>query len=716
MHNKIYFIVCILNKYFVYFVQGWLAKNRDHHAPQQAYCRVCRKSLRAHHTDLQAHCTREAHVKRSESVDVKKQATITSTFSTQKDKGNEKKERDLKLAAYIACHSAIRSVNHLCDVLKNLEFQLRETKCANLIKNVIAPNMLRDLIQDVGDGPYSLIIDESTDVSSCKFLCLCIKYFSKMQNRIITDYLGIIRVDKADSVTLHSAIITYCKDINLKIKNLVGLGTDGGSNLCAKKHSVFALLKADNHKLQLIRCICHSLNNAVSAASSHFPANVEFLCREVYSWFSHSPLRQSEYKKTWDLLNTGYNLDDDNDNGNDGGEEAAAQTTSENDCNENKNKTFRKFVKLSTTRWLARYNVVKVLLENYKTLQSHFNIFVQTNTEKCYTARLLCTMLNDDTNYLYLVIVKPILGELNYANASFQRSNVDLGRAYGDLSSLIMLLAGKILKPTFMTGDLETILKHLDNPLHYLSVDNANYGIDYKNAVKKSNITPDQKFDVETRAFNFIKALCLEISSRLPDNLTFYKKLKFLSPSICLSQTQRPQLEELPFLEIFASTDLGALETQWNRLLTIDWASYFGKDILKNSYTFWPMVYNFKNAGGKSIFQELASYALTLLVLPSSNAVVERVFSIMNVIKNKFRNQMLIKMLDSLLRIRLRFYANYTCCNTFEPTPAMLADFNYKIVYPISEKENVLQLEQEEMEIIGLLESYEIPCISILER
>ena len=123
----------------------------------------------------------------------------------------------------------------------------------------MAPNILTELIEDVGDGLYSLIIDESTDVSSFKFLCLSIKYFSKIQNKVVTDYLKIIQVEKADADSLYKAILDYCSKINLKIENLVGLGTDSSFNLFGKHHSVFALLKVNNSKLQLVRCIGHAL-------------------------------------------------------------------------------------------------------------------------------------------------------------------------------------------------------------------------------------------------------------------------------------------------------------------------------------------------------------------------------------------------------------------------------------------------------------------------
>lgn len=57
---------------------------------------------------------------------------------------------------------------------------------------------------------------------------------------------------------------------------------------------------------------------------------------------------------------------------------------------------------------------------------------------------------------------------------------------------------------------------------------------------------------------------------------------------------------------------------------------------LYSNYDRYPHCY--KNAGGKFIFKEVADFVLKLLLLPLSNAVVERVFSILNLVKTKIRN------------------------------------------------------------------------------
>ncbi|XP_071582443.1 uncharacterized protein [Temnothorax nylanderi] len=601
----------------------------------------------------------------------------------------DEKVRDLKIAAFIASHTSIRDIDHLSNILKSLypdfkNFQMHRTKCSNLIINVIAPNMLTNLINDIGDMQYSMMVDESTDVSVAKYLCLCIKYFSRTRNRIVTEYLGMIQIEHADANSLYSAVIKYSKDIGLNLSKMIGLGTDGGSNLCGKNHSLYTLLRSENPNLQLVRCICHAMDNSASAAATEFPASVEFLCREVYNWFNNSSLRRSEYKLTWDTMNV-----------------------SDKSNKNNSQKNFYKFVKLSSTRWLARYNVVRVILEHYLELKTHFSLVV--DSEKCYTSRLICQMLQDNSNFLYLTIIKPILYEVNVVNLSFQRENVDLGLAYDDLKDLILLLAGKIIKPLFLK-DLNLVIESLDNELAFLPVKDADFGIEYYTALTSINISQESKLEVETRAYKYIKTLCVQLCSRLPTNLAFYKNLKSISPTVCLNQI-RSKFKDLPFLKQFVAPDtLGLIENQYNKLLSIDWTKILEEKVLANSYAFWPALYIFKNAGEKFIFRELALFMLKLLSFPSSNAVVERVFSIMNIVKTKIRNRMLLVMLDAILRIRLHFYANNTCCDDFQPTDGMLKDFNYKVVYNLNDVDVEKDVNETEIAIGKVLEDFENVC------
>ncbi|XP_051153644.1 uncharacterized protein LOC127276934 isoform X2 [Leptopilina boulardi] len=287
------------------WAKGWLTK-ADEKFYNEAYCKICEKDLRAHRADLEKHTKSVTHVRKMASITEGKQSKLSSTVQVTFSEFD--KVRDLKISAFIATHTSINSVDHLCDLLVHLgkntlfdNFKMHRTKCGNLIKNVISPCMLIDLIDDIGDKSFSLIVDESTDVSTFKYLCLCVKYFSEKIGRIITDYLGIIVLERATADALYNAVVDYCDDIKLKLENLVGIGTDGGSNLCGKNHSLYALLKKKYNRVQLLKCINHAIDNVASKSATEFPANIDFLCREVYKWFSHSSLRKIEYRRTYEL-------------------------------------------------------------------------------------------------------------------------------------------------------------------------------------------------------------------------------------------------------------------------------------------------------------------------------------------------------------------------------------------------------------------------------
>lgn len=95
---------------------------------------------------------------------------------------------------------------------------------------------------------------------------------------------------------------------------------------------------------------------------------------------------------------------------------------------------------------------------------------------------------------------------------------------------------------------------------------------------------------------------------------------------------------------------------------------------------------------------ELSKFALSVLSLPISNAYVERVFSIMNIIKSKIRNKINLPLLDSVLRIKFYFLAKNICCKDFIPTKDMCNRFNVNIYdHKHAYNENVCDKQTEEI-------------------
>ncbi|CAI6359323.1 unnamed protein product [Macrosiphum euphorbiae] len=104
------------------------------------------------------------------------------------------------------------------------------------------------------------------------------------------------------------------------------------------------------------------------------------------------------------------------------------------------------------------------------------------------------------------------------------------------------------------------------------------------------------------------------------------------------------------------NVNIETLEIQWRKLITLMYNDICYPNITieeKDTSQFWVDVLNITNNYKEQIFHELAIFVLSMLSLPLSNAVVERVFSVMNAVKSKARNRMYMAMLEAIMRIRL---------------------------------------------------------------
>ena len=161
---------------------------------------MCRVVLKAHKKDLISHAKTEKHktaIAREKSAkgcksisEIYKPVFLEST-----------KIAELKIAAFIAEHCSLLTVDHLINILPQLDpssgalknIKLHRTKCSMLIKNVLAPSMLEALIEEIGNYPYSIIIDESTDLSTQKVLCIMLRFFSHKTRQVVTTFYRIIK-------------------------------------------------------------------------------------------------------------------------------------------------------------------------------------------------------------------------------------------------------------------------------------------------------------------------------------------------------------------------------------------------------------------------------------------------------------------------------------------------------------------------------------------
>ncbi|XP_050063253.1 uncharacterized protein LOC126552585 [Aphis gossypii] len=192
--------------------------------------------------------------------------------------------------------------------------------------------------------------------------------------------------------------------------------------------------------------------------------------------------------------------------------------------------------------------------------------------------------------------------------------------------------------------------------------------------------------------------------NRLPDNLQIIEKIKYLSPAECFNQFSRPKFSELP-IELAGHINIDAIESQWRQLGSFKYNELITDTPINNisMVKFWIHLSQITTASGDHKFDELCQFALKIISLPISNAVVERMFSIMNVTKTKIRNRMGQQMLVALIRIKIHNQVKKNCCNTFTPTANMLKEFNTKM-YNSDDNPKIANLHNEENEMFYSIE------------
>jgi hypothetical protein len=105
---------------------------------------------------------------------------------------------------------------------------------------------------------------------------------------------------------------------------------------------------------------------------------------------------------------------------------------------------------------------------------------------------------------------------------------------------------------------------------------------------------------------------------------------------------------------------IAKVETEYEKIHFVKWKN------TENTIQFWHEVLICKNAAGENPFKNLCELALTFLVLPFSNAEVERIFSQLNLVKNNTRNKLSLEMINSILTVRYGLRRHDKCCYNYE--------------------------------------------------
>ena len=623
----------------------WVEKAKDD--TDEAHCSLCRQNITPRLSNIDKHEQTVKHKRQAKFVSSNKKISLVPAKEDQR-----LKEMELQLAVGITCHSSIMAVDHLGEIMaqhgkgsKLEKLKLHRTKCSLLIKKVISPALHKDLSTDMAGQKYCVILDESTDVSCTKLLCVVIRYYSKSEKRIVTSFLCLIPVIKATGHDLFEALKSCLGEAGLDLTNCIGYASDGASVMVGEHNSVWSRIKAVSPNCILIKCICHSLALCIKHAYDKMPANIGFMLSEIPKWFSKSGVRRDAYTQLFETFEG---------------------------CDVNSSSLPLPFQKFNQTRWLVRGKVIYNILVNWEILKTYFSLAegeVEANVR--YKARLIKEMLHDPINHLYFHFLSPVVSEFERVNAFFQATDIDANEMLKELSLYYNSLNGRVYDSSGVP----------------LPADKVDYGAKF--VFEAAALLRSQNNDENTarrvretysRCHSMLLEAAAQVQNRLPASKDIFHGLSLLHPSRILNQVGRVPLASLPMQHLI-NEKIQEIDNQYRSILYVDWkeTNVFKDGIPDDAVSFWSSVLGYQNLLGNSTYHDLATYALACLTTPTSNAVVEIMFSYVTGVKTKSRNKMSSSMLEAIVRIRTHLYFRGKCCKDFRPSKGMLDLFTQDI-------------------------------------
>ncbi|XP_072391432.1 zinc finger protein 862-like [Diabrotica undecimpunctata] len=610
------------------------------------YCILCNKEIRGNRAHLNRHqqnaihLKNETHKKNTVAIDV----SIKKTFLK-----NETlvKQGELKLAVFIAEHDlSFKTMEHLPNLIKSIckdseiakEIKCSRTKTTEIINNTIGPYVKNQIVDDINRTTFSIIIDETTDVSTNKCLAILVRYFSIKLKKVRDSFLGLLELnDGSTAENIFNAILLFFNSNNINIENMVGFSADNCSTMMGQLNGVRKLLTDRLPHLVVVGCTSHWLNLCSSNACLKLPRSVEDFVRDIYSHFNLSVKRLNILKEFQEF------------------------------CDLKPHRLLRP----SQTRWLSLQQVVDRILLQYDALVLYFtNAVFEDQTHK--TDNILSALKNKMYK-MYLLFLSYVLKIVNVANVDFQSEKPRLHQILPRISALYKQILKNYMTVTYVNSTNIHIIDPND-PRHFVSIENMYLGFQVQEIIDNSGeeINDKDLHDFRLRCLQFYIELSSQIKNRFPFGDELYQQLTWLDPINIFSENKVISIIKLArkFPNIVSHQYLENLNLEW-RLL-----SELPENKFNNQMDLEELILELdssKNPLGVPLFPTLCKFLKNISCLPHGSAAAERVFSSLNLIKRKNRNCLSTSTCQNLLLTK-EITKTLTCFD-WEPPSDLLKQY-----------------------------------------
>lgn len=191
-------------------------------------CKTCDKIITGKVTHLARHNESDYHKKRTRAI-AQHRETIDKAIIESQPKKRMQQIAELKMLMFLTEHNLPLSIlDHLPKFIQHLcpdsriakSIQCGRTKGTSIICDYIAPESLEEICAVIRKKPFSLMIDETTDISMCKCLAVVVRYFDNFGIR--DRLLSLVELTAGTADALREAVEILFEKNQIPFSNMIG--------------------------------------------------------------------------------------------------------------------------------------------------------------------------------------------------------------------------------------------------------------------------------------------------------------------------------------------------------------------------------------------------------------------------------------------------------------------------------------------------------------
>ncbi|CAF3407389.1 unnamed protein product [Rotaria socialis] len=274
---------------------------------------------------------------------------------------------------------------------KKEEIQFTDYKIQNELIDLMSKQVLNRILREIQQAKYfSIMIDETTDISKLEQVSLVVRYTDD-QFKVHERFMGFARTTEMTGEALFNLLLEWLKKLNLDVKNIVAQSYDGASAMRGEYKGVAARLKQIAPCGIYIHCNGHILNLCLVDVSTRVSSirNNFGIVSSLYNLIENSAKRHAIFEEIQ--------------------EEAGLQSLT--------------IKQMSDTRWTCRWDCLKVVLIRYPQIISTLQLI------EAPESHLLLHSMESFDFVFHLFIMSEIYLLTNILSKYLQSSQISISQA-----------------------------------------------------------------------------------------------------------------------------------------------------------------------------------------------------------------------------------------------------------------------------------------------